>query len=1070
MLLLRILVLSLAALLSLSAQSPLGTITGLVTDSSGAAVPAAIIDATETATNIKRSSSTNPAGAFTFANLPPGNYTLALNAKGFQPQQSPALALAAYRTVRQDFSLSVATNTTAIDVTMSLSPLIQTESPSISNSLTTKQIQELPTNLRSVFNNSGDSGLLFQMAPLTIPGLNQVGAGAAWITPGAGANSVKSKVDGIETNFGNFGAPDPVSQPSMESIAEFTANTLTNRAEFGGMGVITSVTKSGTNNYHGTLFWYARNSALDARNSFAVAKPFQNIHNFGANLAGPIRKDKTFFFFNFDQTRGSRAYLFTSSVPTLAMRQGDFSAVGNIRNPITGTPYENNRIPASQLSRLGLNAQSAVFPLPNFGAPNLTAGNYRAAFNGPETHNIYEGRVDQNWSSAHSTFARYQWKKADYDIPGARGALPPTTLGTSKNIRRVPIITIGDIWTPRPNLSNEFRAGVLVLNSNSSADVTGQSVLNAIGVTGLPDRGNAPGVPVINVAGLSTYSQSLLNPVNDGHWQLSNNLTWVLGRHTVKFGGEVIHWFVNRYLPSVAGLYGNFAFTNRFSGQPYSDFLLGLPTTVTRLDPYAVQKNRWTDVSFFLQDDWKVSRKLTLSYGLRYEFNQPSYTKDNNVYSFDRASGSVVIPDDKARSLFSPFFPTSVPITTGTQLGLNRSLRQTDSNNWAPRLGVSYLLTPKTVIRAGIGIYYGHFSGLVPAYLAGGPFSLNTTANNAIANGQPLFTFERPFAAAGVSGTLNINGVEPNLRNTYSTQYSFTVERELAQNLAVRASYIGSKGTNLPYQRNINQPFASTTAFAQARRPYPLYNNVVVAENGANSLYSGLQLEVSKRFSKGLLVQSAWTWAKSLSEVDDTGSAELNTQIEDAYDRRRDRADLYANPRHNWQNQVLYEVPFFKGNRILGGWQINSLFNVSTGNYLNPQFTGTDPSNTNTIGGRPDLATNINYPKTVTQWFDRSAFTVPANNSGRFGNAARNSILGPGFVIFNAGFQKATLLSERLGTVTLAASFQNLLNHVNLGQPNLIGNNVNGGIITSTHIFPAAGAARTSQLSLRWSF
>jgi hypothetical protein len=1068
--LLRLLTLVFALLLPLSAQSPLGTITGLVSDSTGAAVPAASIEATESSTNIKRSIVSNDAGAFTLANLPPGNYLLTVSAKGFQPQQSPALSLAAFRTLRQDFKLNVASNTTAIDVTMSRSPLIQTESPSISTSLTTKQIQELPTNLRSVFNNSGDSGLLFQMAPLTIPGLNQVGAGAAWITPGAGANSVKSKVDGIATDFGNFGAPDPVSQPSMESIAEFTANTLSNRAEFGGMGMITSVTKSGTNTFHANIFWYARNSAMDARNTFAVAKPFQNIHNYGANLAGPLRKDKTFFFFNIDQTRGSRAYLFTSSVPTLAMRQGDFTGLGAIRNPFTNAPYENNRIPASQLNRQGLNAQTAIYPLPNFGAANLTAGNYRAAFNGPEVHDIYEGRVDHNWTSAHSSFARYQWKKADYDIPGARGALPPTTLGTSKNLRRVPIITLGDIWTPRPNLSNEFRAGVLVLNSASSANVTGQSILDAIGVLGLPARGNAPGVPVVNVAGLSTYSQSLLNPVNDGHWQVSNNLTWVLGRHTVKFGGEVVRWFVNRYLPSVAGLYGNFSFTNRFSGQPYGDFLLGLPTAVTRLDPYAVQKNRWTDASFFIQDDWKLTKRLSLSYGLRYEYNQPSYTQDNNVYSFDRASGAVVVPNDQARSLFSPFFPSSVPITTGTQLGLDRSLRQTDSNNWAPRLGLSYLLNSKTVIRAGVGIYYGHFSGLVPAYLAGGPFSLNTTSNNAISNGQALFTFERPFASAGISGTLNLNGVDPNLRNTYSTQYSFTLERELMQNLAIRASYIGSKGTNLPYQRNINQPFASTAAFAQARRPYPIYNNVVVAENGANSLYSGLQVEVSKRFSQGLLVQSAWTWAKSLSEVDDTGSAELNTQIEDAYDRRRDRANLYANPRHNWQNQILYELPFFKGNRLLGGWQVNSLFNMASGNYLNPQFAGSDPSGTNTVGGRPDVATAIQYPKSVGQWFDRAAFTVPANNSGRFGNAARNSILGPGYVIFNAGLQKATRLSESLGTVTVAASFQNLLNHVNLGQPNLTTNNVNGGIITSTHIFPAAGAARTTQLSLRWSF
>ena len=1062
------LLLGLAALsCALFAQSPLGTVTGLVADPSGAAVPNAAIRLKNTATNIETKTVSNGAGIYVFANVLPGEYDLRTEAKGFKPLASAAFQVAAYRTVRADLNLLVGDTSNTVEVVGEVTTLLQAESASIATNLSLKAIRELPSNLRSVSNNAGDSGMISQMMPLTVPGLVQVGAGAAWVTPGAGANSLKTKVDGIETNFGNFGTPDPVSQPSMEAIGEFTANILSNKAEFGGMGVVTSVTRSGGNKYHGDLFWYGRNSALDARNTFSTTKPFQNIHNYGATFGGPLKRDKTFFQLTFDQTRGSRAYLFSPNVPSLAMRNGDFTGQAALRNPYTGVnPFSGNTILPQFISPQARRAQELLFPLPNFGPPSLTAANYRAAYNGPETHSIYESRFDHNWTPSHSSFARYQWKKSDYKIPGARSTLPPETVGTSTNIREVHFASLGDVYTIKPNMFNEARFGFVVLSSKSFADVTGQKLIDSIGITGLPPRSFAPGIPVLNITGINSPLQSLLNPVNDGHWQFSDNFTWNTGKHTFKFGGEYINWFVNRYLPSVQGLYGSYNFTNRYTGNPYADFLLGLPTAVTRIDPYPTQYNRWSDVSFYAQDDWKISRRLTMSLGLRYEYNQPAYARDGNMFSFDPKSGSVIIPEDSARKLFSPFFPADVPIVTASSLGLPKTFRNADKNNWAPRLGLAYQLNNRTVLRGGIGAYYGHFSGVVPSAISGGPFSLSTTANNNIVNGQPVFTFDRPFAAAGVPGALNLNGIAPDLRNQVSTQWSFTIERELSNSTGVRINYIGSKGSQLPYQRNINQPVASTVAFSAARRPYPRYNNIVYAESGANSIYNGLQVQLNRRFEKGLMVMSAWTWAKSLSEVDDTGSAELNTQIEDAYNRRRDRADLYSIPRHQWMNQVLYELPFAK-NKLWGGWQVSALMNLSTGNFLNPQFSGFDPSNTNNVGGRPDTVSPVKYPGTLTSWFDRTAFAVPP--TGRFGNAARNSVVGPGYALFNAGMQKSFRF-ERYGNITLGANFQNVLNHVNYGQPNMTTNIPNGGVITSTHIFPSAGAARLGQLVLRYSF
>jgi hypothetical protein len=259
----------------------------------------------------------------------------------------------------------------------------------------------------------------------------------------------------------------------------------------------------------------------------------------------------------------------------------------------------------------------------------------------------------------------------------------------------------------------------------------------------------------------------------------------------------------------------------------------------------------------------------------------------------------------------------------------------------------------------------------------------------------------------------------------------------------------------------------STTAFAQSRRPYPLFNNISYSENGANSMYSGLQTQVQKRFSKGLTFSSAWTWAKNLSEVDDTGNLDLGTQIENAYDRRRDRGNVYAVPRHMWINQALYQLPFH--GYLTRDWQVSALVNLSTGHWLNPQFSGSDPSNTNNVGGRPDTAGDTVYPKTIAAWYDRTGFAVPPANSARFGTAARNSVEGPGYIVTNFGISRAVKL-ERFGTVQVAASFQNALNHVNLGQPNMTVNAAQGGTITSTHVFSQAGNSRNGLLSLRWSF
>ena len=606
----------LAIAVCLEAQSPLGSVTGLALDPSEAPVPEARVTLQNLATGARWETKTNASGHYLFPNLPPGEYTLSAEARGFNRLEVAAFPVAAFRTVRQDLRLEIATATAEVTVTEAASPVVQAETPSVSVQLSSRQILELPANLRSVYNNAGDSGLIANLMPLTIPGVVQMGSGAYWMVPGSGPNGLRLKVDGIHTNFGNFSSPDPVSQPSMESVQEFTANLTTNRAEFGGLGAVTTVTKMGANEVHGSLFWFGKNAALDARNPFQAARPFQNMHDYGGSVGGPIIKDSTFFFAAVELIDGVRGYTFASNVPTVAQRSGIFAAA--VRNPYAGgQPFAGNQIPASLIAPEAARAQQLLYPLPNFGPESLTAGNYRAAFNGPESHRLLEGRADHNFRGGQAAFLRYQYKGDDYDIPGVRSTLPPVTVGTSDNRRKMHFVTIGHTWSAGPSVFNEFRGGLVQLESRATADVQGQPLLDQIGVRGLPPRPGAPGVPRFNVAGLSAFTQILLNPVIDGHWQLADHLTKVAGRHTVKGGVEFIQWFVNRHVTSNPALFGDFSFTNRFTGQPYGDFLLGAPTTVTRLDPWAAQYFRWTDVSFYIQDDFKVNARLSLSYGLR---------------------------------------------------------------------------------------------------------------------------------------------------------------------------------------------------------------------------------------------------------------------------------------------------------------------------------------------------------------------------------------------------------------------------------------------------------------------
>ena len=466
--------------------------------------------------------------------------------------------------------------------------------------------------------------------PLTVPGVVQVGNGAKWLTPGAGATSTKVKVDGIETTFGIFGSPDNVSQPSVKPCRNSPPTCSPPARSSAAWAPSPPLRKAGTNASHASVFGIFGNSATDARNAFATAKPFQNLHNYGGTVGGPVRRDKTFFFFDFDGVRGVSAFLFTPNVPTVAMRQGDFSAFAALKNPFTDVnPLAEHRCRCPSSPRRPSSPRTFLFPLPNFGAPSLTAANYRAFFDGPEVHRTEEIQLVYNFSASHRAFLRYENRQDDYHI--ARSALPLITVGPSDNHRRVnsglrrcPHLPSASGGTNSAPASSSWSRPAVPLSP-------GRTFWSSSEFKACPMRADDK-FPIFSVTGFSGDNINLLNPVNDGHAQMADNLSWVRGRHSMKFGAEDLNFFVNRFMPNTSGnpVFGSFAFTGKFTGNAYADFLLGL-RYVTR--PRAFRPVRpFPRLGRLRPGRLQGSPRLTLMYGLRWEYNGPAYALDGNLY------------------------------------------------------------------------------------------------------------------------------------------------------------------------------------------------------------------------------------------------------------------------------------------------------------------------------------------------------------------------------------------------------------------------------------------------------
>lgn len=1039
---------ALALCVAAYSQASFGVVTGRVTDTTGAVVPGARVQIVNQATNVMRTIVTDALGSYEATHLHPGMYTVRVEASGFKRFVHTNILLEAVAHVRIDVKLEVGDVATEVTVT-GAAPVVESETASIAQYRPVQHLLDLPLNV------IGTTAPFYQVAILTPTAFE--GEGSARAFAGARRTTTNFNVDGVSSNSIVFGNQEANLQPPVDSVQEVRVSYAGNKAEFADSGNLMIVTRSGQNQFHGSAFWHHYNSRLAARSFFAPTRGAvdpvtgkevtsqQNI--FGGSLGGRIVRDRAFFFAAFEDNYDPTPTPVTASVPTVKMREGDFSEVTTVvRDPFTGHPFPGNSIPKSRHNSASLKAQQRLYPLPNFGPPSLAVANFRGSFDRDSRVDKINTRVDYVISAKHTVYARFGFTRNRADSL-AGGFLPAEFIGGhARTLNHAPQGHISSTYTIAPNLINEARAGVARHWVTTGGPLPGQELIDFIGIQGLkrqpPEERAAPN---ITITGFQSIAWSGDNRRVANHYLLSDQLTWIRGRHTVKSGVE---YRPQQYNGPARPGFGIYNFTNRFSGYPYADFILGLPTTTQREQERPLLYARWYSAGWFVQDDLKLSARLTLNLGLRYEYNSPQWDKYDVISTFDRAGGSLVVPKAEVMQYIHPLFPKTVPIITAAEANLPRSLRRPDKNNYTPRVGFAYrpFADARTAIRGGYGIFMDDLTADVfAAFLVRhGPFNFNEGFTNTIADGVPLLTFDRPFLAMGTRlGALDVRGMDFDLRNPYAQQWSFTVEREVAPNTGVRLSYIGTKTTRATYRSDINKPRPSTERFSPARRPYPLYNTVIFCESAGNQTYQGVSLNIERRIERGFYFQANHTVAKMLTDTED--ASEGGPTLENPYDRAGFRGDSQWVPRHRFMSNLIWELPVGRGRRLLdrggwadwvaGGWQISAIYIARTGEYLTPVFSGSDPSNTNTIGGRADRTGNGNLPRrqrTIERWFDASAFAVPPN--GRFGNAGRGVIIGPGRHALSLGLFKRFTFAER-HSLRVQATATNALNHPNFGNP-----------------------------------
>lgn len=1086
-------------------QSTFGSLTGTVKDPSGSVLATCKITVTNVNTGATRSVVTDANGDYVVANLEPSKYEIVMEAPGFEKRQFSDIILESRQIIRIDGTLSLASQTQAVTVTEAAAAPISTDASNIAETKVGRELNDLPVALSS--RASGSTSAITTLT--TQPGVEVDGSGNISVA-GARPAQLSISIDGISSMSPRNSAPITELFPSFDSIAEIHVSEINNTAEFGGVSDITTISKSGTNEYHGGVYENNQNTAYDARNTFSATVPKLDMNDFGFFLGGPVSipkvyngKNKTFFFGGFEALRLAQQQVLVESVPSLALRNGDLSSYsGQILNG-NGAPLPGNQVPQSLISPLSQKALQYLFPLPNTGAANSLVNNYVTNFPTPISSNQGDLRLDQNLTSNQSFFVRATYKEklgqsAPTGTPVAGATLTPEHDWS---------VTGAHNWILSPTVLNEIRVGWTGSNTASSNSLPASVVASELGLQTAGPLPPGDASPSFRISGFQTISGGASSISQTSTLQFIDNFTVTRGKHTYKFGFDYRYLtalFTNVFASSRMGSYTfNNSVTKSIVGNAFASFLLGIPDSDTMATVLNPDSNGYSNsYAGYAQDDFKVNSRLTINYGMRYEYHPTFMDRNYNTANFlpDYYSiqngvavhGAVVVPD-KGVPLINPAFAESLapmPILTASQAGVPQSLRFSQKTDFAPRIGFAWRVfgDDKTVIRGG----YGKFieTELGQALLNAWAVEASDVAvfTNSVTNKQAQYTFPYAFPSnLAQPGTQNFDlSTVLHFKDPYVQQWNLTIERDLGFQTGLRISYDGSHGSNLAITDNPDQVPPNTAGFttATASAPYPLLEGIVEVANGGRSNYNALTVSVNKRMYKGLQFQVTYNYAKNLANnggyAPSGFSGSAGGQTTNYYDPNLDYGNVAFTRRNRLLATFLYELPFghtpYKAvNLVAGGWQLSGVMLFQTGPFLTVVASGADPSGTNfenIIGnGRADIVSGVSTApsnQSIYNWINQAAFAIPINNIGRFGDSPVGSVVGPGTKSVSLSLFRTFKLTERVN-MRLGAAATNIANHPNYGTPGLTLGTSTFGIISSLQTAEGAGP-RAMQLTGRITF
>lgn len=1050
-----------------SAQTNTSAIAGVITDESGSVVPSATVTATEIGTGQVRTSSASGSGEYVIPQLPPGKYDVKVEAKGFQSSLASGVTLEIAQRMRLDFTMKVGALSQEVDVS-GHATVLDTDTASLGQTITQRTVNDLPLNGRNYLT-------LGSLSPGVIPQIPASEGPASFVASttqrpdrsilvgGQRESSTSYLLDGVELRNPRVG--DTSINPSLDAVQEFTIQRNFFEPEFGNSpGIINVATRSGTNQWHGTVFEYLRNDAFDAKNFFSpTTEPFKR-NQYGFSLGAPILKDKLFVFGNFEGIRQRLGVVQRAYFPRQDELNGNFTLDGTIYDPLTFNassdtrqPFSGNVIPASRINAVSKNFFPyipVVNTLPVQGA-NLVGTPVQKINDDQETV-----RVDYIISPKNSLFARQTWENA----PLSPASLTPdggqqvNSSGTNEVAQLTTAVT--------PAIVNVARAYHSYANLFGEQVPVSSNLAQAIGITGVsttPLNWGVPGVSWTGYTGsIGSYGLTQGDRINS--YELADSLSWTRGSHALKFGAEVRQ--SRMFLDSDNGARGSFGFAasytaalNSATGNPVTgtgnavaDFLLGYPTTMSGAVGTSQTHFRFYTTNLYAQDDWKVTRSLTINYGLRYEYVTPPVAEElSHVFGFDFNTGKQLFP------------------TLGQ---IRDSILNPDKLNFAPRLGLAYnpQWAPTFTIRAGAGIYYDQTQMNETQFTTNSPPTFFQQNLSYTGKGLPQAQFgvnTLPVVPVPPISTSYVTPLGTNLfaeelkgRKPREYMWNLSVQKSIAKDWLAEVAYVGSQSRLLSKRYNSDAPAVPGDLYnvVPGSEIFPNLGGMLYSSESGKGNYNALNTKLERRFTAGFSVLIAYSWSHSIDN--DSGGSFGSPNLNPA-NFQLDKGSSDFDIRHRFVGSILYELPFGKGkpilgsasgvlNQVVGGWQLNLIPtfqsgvnrtvtspNTSTIAYItqHANATGINPGSSFTLNGQTITpGQGFGSDNTSLYWFNPNAFSEAAPLT--FGTSGRDIIASPGFTNWDISLFKSFVVREGT-TITFRAEFFDALNQVRFDPPNL---------------------------------